>query len=77
MENQSLFNIGVVSILACIAWFAKELWNKAQRHDERMNKLEVDLPTKYVSKADIDSRFDKLEAKLDMLFERIDRKADK
>ena len=77
MENQSLFNIGVVSILACIAWFARELWGKTQKHDERMNKIEVDLPTRYVSKVDIESRFDKLELILEKIFDRLDRKADK
>jgi hypothetical protein len=77
MENQSLFNIGVVAVLGGIAWFAKELWSKCQKHDERMNKLEVDLPTNYVIKSDIQSRFDKLEAILDRLFEKIDKKADK
>lgn len=77
MDNQSLYNIIIVAILGCISWFARELWNKDQKHDERMNKLEVDLPTNYVTKSDIQSRFDKLEAILDRLFEKIDKKADK
>jgi hypothetical protein len=77
MDIQTLLNIGISTIMTILGWFALKMWEKHEKHDERMNKLEVELPTHYVRKADMDARFDRLEAKLDMLFERIDRKADK
>jgi hypothetical protein len=77
MDNQTLLNVGISVALTCLGWFARQLWERNQRLDEKINKLEIDLPTNYVTKQDIQARFDKLEAILDRLFEKIDKKADK
>jgi len=77
MENQSLFNIVVVAVLACTGWFARQLWDAIQQLKNDLKEIEVDLPTQYVRKVDIESRFDKLESILEKIFDRLDRKADK
>ena len=77
MENQSLFNIVVVAVLGCIGWFARQLWDAIQSLKDDLKNLEVELPTQYVRKVDIESRFDKLESILEKIFDRLDRKADK
>ena len=77
MENQSLFNIVVVAVLGCVGWFARQLWDAIQSLKNDLKEIEIDLPTKYVSKVDIESRFDKLESILEKIFDRLDRKADK
>jgi len=77
MENQSLFNIVVVAVLACVGWFARQLWDAIQSLKNDLKEIEVDLPTQYVRKVDIESRFDKLESILEKIFDRLDRKADK
>jgi hypothetical protein len=77
MENQFLFNIAIVTVLACIGWFARQLWDAIQKLKDDLTKLEVDLPTTYVRKSDIEARFDKLEAILNRLFEKIEKKADR
>jgi len=77
MENQSLFNIVVVAVLACAGWFARQLWDAIQQLKNDLKEIEVDLPTQYVRKVDIESRFDKLESILEKIFDRLDRKADK
>ena len=77
MENQSLFNIVVVAVLGCIGWFASQLWDAMQSLKDDLKNLEVELPTQYVRKVDIESRFDKLESILEKIFDRLDRKADK
>ena len=77
MENQSLFNIVVVAVLACAGWFARQLWDAIQSLKDDLKNLEIELPTTYVRKVDIESRFDKLEAILNRLFEKLDHKADK
>jgi hypothetical protein len=77
MENQSLFNIVVVAVLGCVGWFARQLWDAIQSLKNDLKEIEVDLPTQYVRKVDIESRFDKLEAILEKIFDRLDRKADK
>jgi hypothetical protein len=77
MENQFLFNIAIVTVLGCIGWFARQLWDAIQKLKDDFTKLEVDLPTTYVRKSDIEARFDKLEAILNRLFEKIEKKADR
>jgi hypothetical protein len=77
MENQSLFNIVVVAVLGCVGWFARQLWDAIQSLKNDLKEIEVDLPTQYVRKVDIESRFDKLESILEKIFDRLDRKADK
>ena len=77
MDTQNLFNLACGTALACLGWFARQLWEATQNLKEDLKKIEVDLPTNYVRKVDIEARFDRLEAILDKLFERLDRKADK
>jgi hypothetical protein len=39
--------------------------------------IEINLPSHYVRKDDMDARFDKIEAILNRLFEKLDKKMDK
>ena len=77
MENQYLFNIAIVAILGCIGWFARQLWDATQQLKNDLTKIEVELPTNYMRKEDIESRFDKLETILGRLFEKIEKKIDR
>jgi chaperonin cofactor prefoldin len=63
--------------VGCLGWFARQLWEATQKLKDDLTRIEVDLPTNYVTKTDIQARFDKLEAILDKLFEKLDKKADK
>jgi len=77
MENQDIIN-GIGGLLAVlIGWLGRELWDAVQNLKADMKSLEVNLPTNYVRKDDMEARFDKLEAMLNKLFDRIDHKADK
>jgi chaperonin cofactor prefoldin len=77
MENQDIINTigGLLAVL--IGWLGRELWDAVQNLKADMKSLEVNLPTNYVRKDDMEARFDKLEAMLNKLFDRIDHKADK
>jgi hypothetical protein len=77
MDTQTLLNVGISCALACLGWFARQVWEATQELKNDLKKIEVDLPTSYVRKVDIDARFDRLEAILDKIFERLDRKVDK
>ena len=77
MDNQTLLNIGICSILTVLGWFARQLWEAIQSLKNDLKNLEVDLPTHYVRKSDMDARFDRLEAILDKMFEKLDKKVDK
>jgi chaperonin cofactor prefoldin len=77
MEFQNILNLGISVGLACLGWFARQLWEATQNLKNDIKKIEVDLPTNYVTKADINTRFDKLESILDKLFDKLDNKVDK
>lgn len=77
MNSQDLINVigGVLSIV--VGWLGRELWDAVQKLKNDMKDLEVNLPTNYVRKDDMEARFDKLEAMFDKLFDKLDNKVDK
>ena len=77
MDSQSVINAigGILAII--IGWLGRELWDAVQKLKSDMKDLEINLPTNYVRKDDMEARFDKLEAMLNKLFDRLDSKADK
>ena len=77
MDWQIIINLIGVAIVATIGWFARELWAAVQALKVDIQKIEVDLPTNYVRKIDIESRFDRLEVILDRIMDKLDTKVDK
>jgi hypothetical protein len=77
MEWQPLFNLIGGSLLLGIGWFGRELWTAIQTLKADLKKIEIDLPTNYVRKVEIESRFDKIEAMLGKIFDKLDSKVDK
>jgi hypothetical protein len=77
MDMQTLINFGAASVLTVIGWFARQLWEAVNRLKDDMKSLEISLPTNYVRKEDMECRFDRLEAMLGRVFEKLDNKADK
>jgi chaperonin cofactor prefoldin len=77
MEAQNLINIIGGTVLSVLGWFARQLWDAVQDLKRDVKAIEVDLPTFYVRKEDLESRLDRLEAVLNRIFEKLDHKADK
>ena len=77
METQNLINIVGGTVLSVLGWFARQLWDAVQDLKRDVKSIEVDLPTSYVRKEDLESRLDRLEAVLNRIFEKLDNKADK
>jgi chaperonin cofactor prefoldin len=77
MESQSLINIVIGTVLSVLGWFARQLWDAVQDLKRDVKAIEVDLPTSYVRKEDLESRLDRMEASLNRIFEKLDNKADK
>jgi hypothetical protein len=77
MEYQAMFNFVGGILLVAIGWWCKEIWDSVKTLKEDIKAIEIDLPKNYVSKKDIDSRFDKIDATLERLFDRLDAKVDK
>jgi len=77
MEFQPVFNFIGGAILVAVGWWCKEIWNSVKSLKENIQAIEVDLPKNYVTKKDIENRFDRIDATLERLFDRLDAKADK
>lgn len=77
MEFQTIFNLAAGSLLTVTGWFARQIWDSVQDLKNDIHQIEVDLPTYYVKRVDIDTRFDKLENILERIFDRLEQKADK
>jgi hypothetical protein len=77
MEFQPLFNFVGGAILVAVGWWCKEIWNSVKSLKDDIQAIEVDLPKNYVTKKDIENRFDRIDATLERLFDRLDAKVDK
>jgi hypothetical protein len=77
MDMQTLINFGAASVLTVIGWFARQLWEAVNRLKDDVKSIEISLPTNYVRKDDMECRFDRIEAMLARVFEKLDHKADK
>lgn len=77
MDWQLFINLAGGAILTAIGWWCREIWDSVKALKEDIKKIEVDLPTNYVKKDDINSRFDKIDGVLERIFDRLDNKVDK
>ena len=77
MEWQPIINFFGSAILVGIGWWCKQIWDSIDRLKSDVQKIEVNLPTNYVRKIDLDVKFDKLEATLERILDKLDTKADK
>jgi chaperonin cofactor prefoldin len=77
LDWQTIINVGAAGLLSAFGWFARQLWEMVQKLKEDIQRLEIDLPTNYVRKADLDARFDKLDASLQRILDKLDQKVDK
>jgi len=77
MTDQAIINLIIGAVLSVLGWFARQLWDAVQELKQDVKQIEVDLPTHYVRKEDLESRLDRIEASLNRIFERLDHKADK
>jgi hypothetical protein len=77
MEWQTIINIGAGSSLAMLGWFARQIWDSVQDLKNDVKQIEINLPTHYVKKDEINTRFDRMELLLDKIFEKLEQKADR
>jgi hypothetical protein len=77
MDAQDIINVVIGSVLSVLGWFARQLWDAVQTLKKDMKDLEVDLPTNYVRKVDLDARFAKFESMLNRIYDKLENKVDK
>lgn len=84
MVDQTLFNV----ILGCAAalggWWMRTMWEAIQhlqsaddKITDKLGEVEILVIGEYVRKADMELGFDKLNKKLDRIFDKLDGKVDK
>lgn len=77
MDWQNIINLGLGGVIGAVGWFARQVWDSVQSLKQDIKQIEIDLPTHYVRKIDLDARLDRLEATLEKIFYKLDNKADK
>ena len=77
MDFQDVVNVVIGSVLSVLGWFARQLWDAVQDLKKDMKQLEIDLPSHYVRKEDLEARFDKLETLLNRIYDKLENKVDK
>jgi hypothetical protein len=76
-EYQYLINIIGGGILMALGWFGREMWTAVKELKNDLSKLREELPKEYAMKSDMQIMFDKIDAKLDRLMDKLESKADK
>jgi hypothetical protein len=71
VDWQTVINLVGGAVLAVIGWFARQLWDSVKELQKDIHKLEVDLPTIYATKMNMDTRFDRIDHMFEKLFERL------
>lgn len=84
MDNQSIYNWIIGGFLALLGWLGRSVWDAVNSLKEDVKNLEISLPEKYVTKQDIEKRFDNIDKQFDginvvlqRIFDKMDHKADK
>ena len=77
MDTQTLLNWLAGIALAAGGWFSRQLWDASQELRKDLHQLEVDLPTNYVQRIDLDKRMQHIEEMFQRIYDKLDAKADK
>ena len=75
--EQSFLNYIFGGVIALLGWFGRTLWDAVQKLKEDLKDIEVDLPSTYVKKTELDNRLQKIETMLDKIFDKLESKVDK
>jgi hypothetical protein len=77
MDWQHVINLVGGAALACIGWFARQLWDAVQKLKSDMSTLELSISNNYVKKDDFKDGIKELKDMLGKIFDKLDSKADR
>lgn len=77
MEDAGFFSKVLDWLAALVTAYAAYLHNRMTRTDDKLSALELSIAKEYVTAAEHDKVTDKIDAKLDLILEKLDKKADK
>jgi hypothetical protein len=75
--EQDVLNLIVGIGLSILGWLGKTLWDIVQKLRDDLTQIEVDLPTLYVGKNELQVQLVKLEAMLVRIYDKLENKVDK
>lgn len=75
--EQDVINLVLSSVMAILGWLGKTVWDAVQDLKKDLKTMEVELPTYYVRKDELENRMDKIEAMLAKIYDKLETKADK
>jgi hypothetical protein len=77
LDWQQIVNLIITAGFAAVGYFYTQIVSEQKRDRQMINDLRVDLPTKYVSKDDLMSHLNRIEAMLTKIFDKLEQKVDK
>lgn len=75
--EQEFINWIFGAVMTLLGWLGRTLWDAVDNLKKDVKDIEVNLPSHYVRKDELEVRFDKIEIMLNRIFEKLDTKADK
>lgn len=75
--DQEFLNWIFAGASGVLGWFSREMWSAVKELKGDLAKLREELPKEYVSKIDIEKRFDRLDRTLDLIWNELKGKANK
>lgn len=78
MDNwQHIINLLGMAAVGAVGWFSRQLWDSVQNLKEDIHRIELELPSHYVRKDEIETKLDKIDARFDRLDAHITKLFDK
>ena len=77
METQHLINYGLMTAMAVIGWFAREMWSAVKELRIDLAVLRSELLRDYVCKNDYREDVRELKEIMNKVFDKLDGKADR
>lgn len=77
MDQQTIINLAAGACLAVLGWFARVIWEAVAELRRDIHSIEVELPSAYVRKDEFSEALRIIFEKLDRIADKLDDKADK
>lgn len=71
-QFNSIAQVALWAVVATIGWFARQLWEAVKELKKDVHKIEIDLPTNYLSKSDFQEGVRQIREDLQIIFKRLD-----
>ncbi|MCL2656150.1 MAG: hypothetical protein FWD62_01810 [Betaproteobacteria bacterium] len=77
METRLIIDVLLGTCMAALGWFSREMWSAVKDLKSDIALLRERLPMKYALKLDLENALNRIDGKLDKIFDKLEGKADK